>query len=181
MTRQTVDQLIAEVIRKEGGYSNHPADKGGETNLGVTVAVARKYGYHGPMHSLPRGVAEDIYRRRYFIEPGFDKVHAVSIPVAEELFDTGVNMGTSVPGKWLQRILNVLDDRVGDLVVDGDIGPATIGSLRAVLARRGAAGELVIVRALNCLQGNRYIELAEARDLNKTFIYGWLLNRVGAV
>lgn len=181
MPRLTVDQMIAEIIRREGGFSDHPADRGGPTMYGITEEVARMHGYAGPMAELPRGLAESIYRKKYFIAPGYDQVHLLSTAVAEELFDTAVNMGPKWPGEWLQRCLNTLNDREPDLVVDGKIGPATIMALRAYLERRGGAGEVVLVRALNCLQGARYISITEARPANKAFIYGWLLNRVGGV
>ena len=44
---------------------------------------------------------------------------------------------------------------------------------------RAAAGEAVLVRALNALQGERYVALAEQRPANEAFLYGWLANRVG--
>lgn len=181
MPRQTVDQMIAEIIRKEGLYSNHAADKGGETMYGITEQVARANGYAGPMQDLPRGLAEAIYRKKYFIEPGYDRVHLLSTAVAEELFDTAVNMGAKFPGEWLQRCLNALNDREPELVVDGKIGPATILALRAYLHRRGQPGKVVLVRALNCLQGARYISITEARPANKAFLYGWLRARVEGV
>lgn len=179
MSRRTVDQMIAGIIDKEGGYSNHPADKGGETNFGITAAVARRYGYAGPMREMARGMAEAIYRKQYFTDIGLDAVHLLSVSVAEEMFDTAVNMGCSVPGKWLQRLLNALYDRDPPLKLDGKIGPATILSLESFLKRRGENGEKVIVRGLNCLQGARYLDITDARPKNKAFIYGWLLNRVG--
>lgn len=178
MPRQTVDQMIAEIIRKEGGFNDHPADLGGPTNFGITEAVARANGYAGPMRDLPRGLAETIYRKRYFVDPGYDKVNLVSTAVAEELFDTAVNMGPKWPGEWLQRSLNALDDRGPELVVDGKVGPATVEALRAYIKRRGVSGEVVLVRALNCLQGARYLAITEGRPANKAFFYGWLLNRV---
>jgi Glycosyl hydrolase 108 len=46
-----IDQLIDDVIGREGGYSNHPADRGGATRWGVTEAVARAHGYRGDMRS----------------------------------------------------------------------------------------------------------------------------------
>ncbi len=92
----TVDAMIETLVGKEGGYSNHPSDTGGETMWGITVAVARANGYTGPMRSMPRDTAKDIYRRKYFVLPGFDRVAEQSAAVAEELFDTGVNMGPSV-------------------------------------------------------------------------------------
>ena len=49
-----VDALIDGLIEREGGYVNHPADKGGPTCFGITEAVARAHGYAGAMRSLPR-------------------------------------------------------------------------------------------------------------------------------
>jgi lysozyme family protein len=48
------DRLIDELIEREGGYVNHPGDKGGPTRFGNTEAVARAQGYTGPMALLPR-------------------------------------------------------------------------------------------------------------------------------
>lgn len=174
-------KLIDDLIDREGGYVNNLADKGGATCWGITEAVARKSGYAGDMRALPRGFAEAIYMQQYVIAPGFDKVLAVSPAIGEELVDTGVNMGVSHPGPWLQRILNALNQQAKlfpDLVVDGQLGPATISALKAVLAKRGKDGETVIMRALNCLQGARYLEITEAREKNEAFYFGWLLNRV---
>ena len=50
-------------------------------------------------------------------------------------------------------------------------------ALEGFLARRGA--EEVLVRAVDALQGARYVELAEARPAAEAFVYGWLANRVG--
>ena len=178
MTRKTVDQMIADLIKVEGGYSDHPADKGGPTMYGVTQAVARANGYAGPMREMPMSVATSIYRKKYFTAPGFESVYLLSPLIAEEMFDTGVNMGVTIPGPWLQRLLNVFNDAKTDLTVDGAIGPATITALRLYLNKRGSDGETVMVRGLNCLQGARYVELAENREQNRAFIYGWLKNRV---
>jgi hypothetical protein len=53
----SVDTLIDEVISREGGYVDHPADRGGPTMFGITEAVARANGYDGPMRNLPRATA----------------------------------------------------------------------------------------------------------------------------
>ena len=52
-----VGQLIEGLIEREGGYANHPADKGGATCFGITEAVARAHGYTGGMRDLPRDEA----------------------------------------------------------------------------------------------------------------------------
>jgi lysozyme family protein len=179
--RKSVDQMIDELIGREGRYTYNPNDSGGETMWGITAATARRNGYQGAMSQMPRTTAETIYRAEFFTAPGFDKVYSVSQAIAEEMFDTGVNMGVGLPGSWLQRILNALN-RGGkdypDMAVDGRIGPGTISALRTFLNLRGADGETVILRALNCQQGVRYLDITEARAQNEDFYFGWLLNRV---
>src|SRR5688572_25233622 len=105
----SIESIIEATIGKEGGDSNHPADRGGPTRWGITQAVARANGYHGDMRVLPRETAIAIYRHEYFEKPGFFAVAALSPAIAEELFDTGVNMGPAVPSMMLQRLLIVLN------------------------------------------------------------------------
>lgn len=172
------ERIINEIIRVEGGYVNDPADSGGETNFGITEAVARANGYTGAMRDMPREVAFDIYSAKYWDAVKGDQLVELSENVAEEVVDTSVNMGPSRAGKFLQRSLNVLNGEAklyADLTVDGDIGPATLSALAAYLDQRN---ELVLSRALNCLQGSFYIELAERREKDERFVYGWLNNRV---
>ncbi len=177
-----VDKLIDAVIEREGGYSNHPADRGGATRWGVTEAVARQHGYTGDMRTLPRDDAVAIYRRIYWLRPGFDRVAAVMPRLAEELFDTGVNMGPPVAAGFLQRALNALNRGASDypdIPVDNAIGAATLAALHGYAAKRGAGGETVLIKAVEALQGERYLALAERRPANEAFLYGWLANRIG--
>lgn len=178
----TIDQLIDAVIAREGGYSNNPADRGGATNWGVTEAVARANGYDGDMRSLPRATAVDIYRRLYWTRPGYDQVAQRMPRVAAELFDTGINMGTVTATEFLQRALNALNRGATDfrdMGIDGKIGPLTLAAIDGFKAKRGAAGEAVLLKAIEALQGERYISLAERRPANEAFLYGWLANRIG--
>ncbi|EHR0972818.1 hypothetical protein KS967_004824, partial [Escherichia coli] len=111
-----------------------------------------------------------------------DQVAALSPDIAAELCDTGVNMGPTVASKMLQRWLNVFNLRgklYPDMDADGRIGPRTLNALRAYLKNRGRDGELVLLTALNCTQGDRYLELAEKREANESFVYGWMKERVG--
>ena len=180
-----VDTMIDALIEREGGYVNHPADKGGPTCFGITEAVARAHGYGGAMRQLPRTDAAAIYRRLYWQRPRFDEVAKRSAPLAAELLDTGANMGPAVAVTFLQRALTALN-RGGkdypDLVPDGRIGPATLAALDAFLETRGkTSGETVLLRALEALQGERYLRLAERRPANEAFLYGWLANRIGEI
>lgn len=176
-----VTRLIDDVIDREGGYVDHPADRGGPTRYGITQAVARAEGYPGAMRDLPRALAARIYRRRYWQLPNFDRVATRAPTLAAELFDTGVNMGPAVAAKFLQRVLNALNRQQrdwSDLIVDGQVGARTLAALDALLATRGPAAEAVLVKAINALQGERYLRLAETRPANEAFLYGWLAMRV---
>lgn len=176
-----IAKMIEATIGKEGRYSNHASDTGGETMWGITIAVARANGYTGPMRDLPRARAVQIYYQQYAVKPGFAAVAEISEAIGEELFDTGVNMGPAVPAKWLQQWLNVMNQRgklYADITADGKIGPATLNALRAYLRARGAEAEKVMIRALNCSQGERYRSLGENRPANEDFVFGWLRTRV---
>lgn len=168
----TLDDIINSTVKAEGGYVNDPSDKGGETNYGITVTTARANGYMGPMRDLPLQTAKDIYRSEYLVKPGFSTFPS---EIAAELFDTGVNMGPATATKFLQRAINALQG--SGLVVDGKMGPATRNAVAVYLASRSNASA-ILVKALNCLQGVRYIEVVEANPSQRKFINGWIGQRV---
>lgn len=176
-----ISQLIDDVIDREGGYSNHPADRGGPTRFGITEKTARENGYAGDMRALPLADAERIYEQIYWTGPALDQVAQRAPSVAAELFDTGVNMGPATAAGFLQRALNALN-RSGhdyrDIIVDRRIGPRTLAALDAFLKLRKCGGEAVLRRALEALQGEKYLRLAETRPANEAFLYGWLAGRV---
>ncbi len=172
-----VEALLAALLRREGGFVDHPDDRGGPTNFGITQKVARAAGWAGTMRDLPRELALAIYRERYWHAPRLDALVAIAPGVAAEVFDTGVNMGVGTAVAFLQRSLNVLN-RDDAVLVDGRIGPATLAAVAALLARRGARGAAVLLRALNALQGARYIEIAENHPAQQAFVFGWLAERV---
>ncbi len=171
-------RVINKIIEVEGGYVNDPADSGGETNYGITVSVARAYGYTGAMISLPRQTAFDIYADRYWGAVCGDQLEVLSERICEEVVDTSVNTGPGRAGKFLQRSLNVLNNRTKlypDLKVDGQIGRNTLTALKLYLKYRD---ESALYKALNSLQGAFYITLAERREKDERFVYGWFMNRI---
>jgi lysozyme family protein len=177
-----IDKLIDDVIGREGGYSNHPADRGGATRWGITEAVARAHGYRGDMRSFPLEEAVALYKRIYWTRPGFDRIGALAPDVAAELFDTGVNMGPGVAVSFLHRALNALNrgaSDYADIIPGVRIDDATVDALAAYLRKRSPHGEVVLMKALEALQGERYLDLAERRPANEAFLYGWLANRLG--
>lgn len=175
------DKTISHIIDVEGGYVDDPSDSGGETNFGITVAVARAYGYTGSMRDMPREVAYEIYLHKYWHALQLDRICDVSELVAAELADTGVNMGIARAGKFLQNALNAFNNQENlyrDLTVDGQVGNMTVAAFLDFYDVRGDQGCEVLHRALNAQQGAFYLDLSQRRQKDEKFVYGWFLNRV---
>lgn len=113
------DDAFDALIGNEGGYSNNPADPGGETMWGVTQRVARAYGYAGAMRDLPRDTAKAIAKKLYWDPLRLDELDA---RVAFQIFDANYNGGH--PVIWMQGAAGAK--------VDGLIGPATVAAVQAV-------------------------------------------------
>ena len=149
---------------------------------GVLPKLLRAHGYRGEMRSFPREDAVALYKRIYWIRPGFGQIGAIAPDIAAELFDTGVNMGPGVAVSFLQRALNALNCGAADCA---DIAPgvriddATVAALATFLAKRAPNGTHILMKALKALQGERYPDLPERRPANEAFLYGWLANRLG--
>lgn len=116
-----LEQSIKHLLGNEGGYSNNPADPGGETMYGVTLRVARAYGYTGTMKDLPWRTAMDIYTKNYWAP-----IKADQLPDALRfhVFDAAVNSGPGQAVKWIQRAAGITQD--------GLIGPQTISAASRV-------------------------------------------------
>jgi lysozyme family protein len=135
------DMSFHELLRFEGGYVNHPSDPGGETNWGITVAVARQYGHRGPMKELPIFLAKQIYRQSYWEPCRADELPAI---IRYAVFDASVNAGVSQSIKWLQRAVGTEPD--------GKFGPKTLAAVKAadpqVTLRKILAYRLVFFTSL---------------------------------
>lgn len=181
-----IDDIISGVIQREGSaFTNDPKDSGGPTKYGITkAALAAARGTTvttADVAALTEVEARAIYRRKYVEAPGFLPVLTLSQAVGEKLVDAGVNMGPPRAATMLQTALNALNRNArdyADVPEDGQCGPGTVAALSAFLHKRGREGETVLVRALNCLQGSFYIDLARGRPKDEEYVYGWLLQRV---
>lgn len=139
------DSCLAEVLRHEGGWSDHPKDPGGATMQGITLAT---YSDHlgrqatkDELRNIPASVRDAIYRKRYW-----DVVSGDSLPAGVDLsvFDIAVNSGPGRAGRILQSCLGV--------VVDGAIGPRTLDAVLsaedAPLINEIAARRMAFLRSL---------------------------------
>jgi lysozyme family protein len=177
----TFTENLEKVLDLEGTYSDHKSDSGGKTMYGITVALARQYGYRGKMQNLSLNKAKQIYYDAFWLPLNLDAIYKIMPTLVHELFDTGVNQGTGRAAEYLQYSLNAFNRQekdYKDIRIDGSIGPATLSALKQYYKKRGTQGELVLLRALNCLQGSFYLRLSQARKKDEDFAYGWVLNRV---
>ncbi len=112
-------RALKEVLKHEGGYVNHPADPGGATNKGITIATYRKWiDRDGTIDDLKR-ITDDqvskVYRSVYWNAIKGDDLQS---GVDYAVFDFAVNSGPSRAAKYLQAVVGADQD--------GKIGPKTI-------------------------------------------------------
>ncbi len=160
-------RAIEKTLSHEGGYVNHPLDKGGETNWGITVSVARENGYRGKMKDMPRSIAIGFYKLIYWDKLNLDKVN--NQVIAEIIFDLAVNTGISSAGKKAQEMVNFMTK--DNIEVDGSIGSITLEKLNEIDTKRER--ELAIL-LLTFIQGEHYLNCMRNREENETFALGWL-------
>jgi lysozyme family protein len=120
---------VAEVLRHEGGFVDHPRDPGGCTNHGITL-VALGAWRGGPCSradvlALGEAEARAIYRAQFW-----NAVRGDDLPAGVDLavFDAAVHSGPRRAALWLQGAVGV--ER------DGAIGPATLRAVRGANDRR---------------------------------------------
>jgi lysozyme family protein len=164
-----VDQMIDDVIRREGGFVDHPDDRGGPTNFGITRAtLSRHLGRPATVDDvrrLGRATAREIYRRDYLEGPRIDQLPARIRPF---VFDAAVNHGPGQAIRFVQRVCDAAG--FGPLAIDGACGPRT--ALAAAAAER-AMGDWLLA-ALVEERRNFYLALVERRPAQRVFLAGWL-------
>lgn len=169
----------------EGGYVNHPADKGGPTNFGVTMGTVQDIADRDPdflayleiqppitektMRDLTAKQAERIFRRNYWDSESLD---VFPQRVAAFLFDCHVNHGWRNAVLLAQRGYNATIGVYGQsLIEDGIMG----GKTRAALA-------VETDKLITCMIDARekfYRSIVANNMSQQVFLKGWL-NRVRA-
>lgn len=169
---RSVDQMIDDIIRREGGFVNHPADRGGPTNFGITQKTLSQYLGRAAtveeVRALQRDVAEDIYRKDYYVAPRIDTLPARIQPF---VFDSAVNHGPRRAVRFVQQVCNQAG--FGPLDVDGICGPNT----RRVAAQADRVMGDWLLAALVEQRRNFYHAIVRADPSQDVFLDGWL-NRI---
>lgn len=162
-----INDTALNIARYEGGYVNHPADPGGPTNRGVTLATLRRLQIDlngdgrsdiSDLRALTLEQAADIFLRDYYHRPRID---ALPEALQATVFDMQVNAGAQAV-VILQKLLN----RMGfACTADGRIGAQTI----TAAASAAAAAPNHLADAYGIARRNFYYALADARPALRTF------------
>ena len=181
------DAALKRVLAYEVRYSNHPADRGGETYCGITRRFEAEWvGWERleAMRNQPdfpeclardlvlMGDVREIYRAKYWLPIVGEGI--LDQEIAEEVFEAGVNVGVAQAVKWLQRALNALNRNLvlwPDLIEDGLIGGNTLMAIRRAVTS-GRAG--AVVKLQNAQQAMYYLEIMRRDPGQEVFALGWL-------
>ena len=179
-TLPEVHALLDRLIAREGGYVEHPADPGGATKYGISLAWARRVGLdldhdgdtdRDDIGLIDRGIARTLYRLHFWAEPRLDQLPEA---LQEPVLDWAVNAGPALAIRELQKIVNgfvrTVDSGLIPLVEDGRIGPRTAETTARVLAKHGAS----LLNAYAHARCEFYRRLVTANPANVAFIKGWL-------
>lgn len=157
-----VRQIATEIVVREGGFVNDPADPGGPTNHGVTLATLQAAGRDltgdgridiADVQALTREDAIALFLTRYFDRPGLSRLPEALQP---QVFDMYVNAG-AMAVKILQRVLKAAGHRLRD---DGILGPATLAACEA---------ETDLPNRYAIARRDFYYALAEARPASRKY------------
>lgn len=162
-----VYKLAPIILKNEGGYVNHPNDKGGPTNKGVTIATWRKVGYDKDgdgdidVDDLKLLTTEDVVNR--VLKPHYwDKWKADQIKnqsIANLVVDW--TWGSGAWGiKYPQMILGV--------VADGVVGPKTLAAIN------NYPDQSELFKKLWLRRKQHFEDIVKADPSQKVFLKGWL-------
>ncbi|PJE27161.1 putative Peptidoglycan domain protein [Pseudooceanicola marinus] len=164
---QTVREITAGIIAREGGFVNDPDDLGGATNYGVTIGTMRRLGLDldgdgdvdvDDVRRLTAAKAAEIFEAHYYHGAGISRLPAGLQPT---VYDMQVNAGANAV-KILQGVLNELG---ADLAVDGALGPATASAAAKIFARVGER----LVDAYGIARRNYYYAIGDRRPAMRKY------------
>ena len=166
---RTIDDLLDDVLAREGGYTHHPADRGGPTKFGITQGtLSAWFGRESSVEevrSLDEETAREIYERDYYRAPRIDTLPEAIRP---QVFDCAVNHGPRQAIRFMQRVLNLAG--FGPVDVDGGLGPQTRSAADRAQAEMGPLFNNAIMH-----ERRNFYRTIVARDSKQdVFLAGWL-------
>lgn len=155
-----------KLLVHEGGYVDHPLDKGGATNLGVTLKVwiANGHDVDGDkdidkedLKKITKKDAEKIAKKLYWDKIAGDQINSQSL--AEFIFDWAYNSGPVTAIKKVQESLKLRED--------GVMGPVTLAAINSSNAK-------CLFDVLKIRREKFYKDIVVANPSQKIFLNGWM-------
>ena len=163
------DIYIPYLTNFEGGYVNDPLDRGGETNMGITLntykgyckLVGKPYSYE-EFRNMDISLRNEIIKKVFWDNCKADEI--VNQSVAMAIVDWSINSG-GVAIKEVQKLLK--------LHIDGIVGKMTLAAINGADQER-------LFKAIIWARMEYLHEICRIAPTNNRFLKGWI-NRVGAI
>lgn len=174
MEPREVESMIGRLMRREGGFVDHPRDGGGCTSHGITLDVlemARGMRCScADVQVLSRLEAAEIYQKFWFDHSRLRLRHWPYRRLAEVTLDAAVmfSLGRSMAVVWVQEAINRrLDDDETPLRIDGWAGPRTLEDMLRFPERE-------LVAAVVGARCRKHARVVAARPVQAVLLAGWI-------
>jgi lysozyme family protein len=147
---------LSFLLKSEGGYSSHPDDPGGATNLGISKASYPDEDIAGMTHER----AAYLYWRDYWLP---NRCEEMPYEVALAVFDFAVNAPAVASRMALQKVIGATPD--------GVLGPRSMKALSDIIAVMGSVHVALGVVDVRLV---RYVRRVQAGISSRKFLLGWL-------
>lgn len=149
------------VLKSEGGYSDHKADRGGKTMYGITQStfnmwLTKHASTLRPVQSITKSEMQQIYKQEYWTKASCQYM-TENLAICH--FDAAVNHGVSRAAKLLQKAVNVAED--------GVIGQKTLDAVQSI-------PENIVIRAYLDARDDFFHQIVARDPSQSVFLKGWL-------
>ncbi|MBI1313678.1 hypothetical protein GC176_20490 [bacterium] len=173
-----IDRMIADILRKEGGYNDIRGDAGGATNKGISLRYLKGIGlkrgdldHDGDIDKddiriVTPEIAARLYKEDFYLAPHIDRLPEPLQPI---IFDIAVNSG---PPRAIILLQKVLRAQLNEFIAaDGVIGPGTRTKAEEALAKFGVKAMVNAVVDARCAWYNAIVREDPSQA---KFLKGWL-------
>lgn len=170
------NDLVGKILEAEGGFVNHPDDRGRATNRGIcwntwtqtAESILGKEPTLENLKDLTEGEAARIYKQEYWDKMNLDSIENKSLQ--HMIFDGGVNHGIGTSARMVQESINALG---GQVKVDGALGPKTAEAINT-------SDPEALFNQIKERRYAHYDKIIEDNPTQEVFRNGWY-KRVGRI